>query len=170
MKKFISLMFIAAIAASTALAQQQELRVGDPSPAFTGTTLSGNNVDVASLRGRVTVVTFWSTRCEICRYEIPKLNTLAAKFDRSKVAFVAFSTEDDAKIKRYLTSFPFDFEIVPNSFGTLLQFADRDRSGNVNIGYPAFFVLDAAGRIQHRSSGFSKTSAVEATVSKLIAH
>ena len=118
--------------------------------------------------GRVAVVTFWSTRCEICRYEAPRLNALAARFDRSKVAFIAFSTEDEAKIRRYLTSNPFDFSIVPDSFGTLLQFADRDGSGNVNIGYPAFFVVDAEGRIQHRSSGVSKTAAVESVISKLI--
>lgn len=168
MKKFISVVLVAIFTVSAAYAQQQQLKIGDYAPPVTGTTLKGDNIGMSSLRGRVVVVTFWSTRCEICRYEIPKLNAFAAKHDRSKVAFLALSTEDEAKISRYLTSFPFDFDIIPNSFGTLLQFADRDRSGNVNIGYPAFFVIDAGGKIQHRSSGYSKTAAVEAAVAKLV--
>jgi peroxiredoxin len=167
MKNLVSLLLAIAFAASAALGQQQ-LKVGDFAPPLTGTTLKGDSLEMGHTRGRVTVVTFWSTRCEICRYEIPKLNAMAARFDRAKVAFLALSTEDEAKIRRYLTSFPFDFDIVPNSFGTLLQFADRDRAGNVNIGYPAFFVIDAAGKIQHRSSGYSKAAAVESAVAKLL--
>lgn len=167
MKNLISLLFVVVLAASAAAAQQQ-LKVGQSAPVFSGTTLNGESVDTAGLRGRVAVVTFWSTRCEICRYEAPKLNALAARFDRSKVAFIAFSTQDAATIRRYLTSNPFDFSIVPDSFGTLLQFADRDRSGNVDMGYPSFFVIDADGKIQHRSSGVSKTAEIESAVSRLV--
>jgi hypothetical protein len=63
---------------------------------------------------------------------------------------------------------PFKFQVVPDSFGTLLKYADRDRAGNVNIGYPAYFVLDRDGRVQHRSSGYDKIGALNSAIGRLV--
>lgn len=153
---------------STAFSQTR-LGIDTPAPTFSGTGLDGSTIDLAGLRGRVVVMTFWSTRCAICHSELPKLDLMTAKFDPSKVVFLALSMENEEKISGFLRKNPFRFQIVPNSFGVVLQYADRDRYGNLDMGFPSYFVIDQQGTIRHRANGYDKTRGIEAVIGKLIA-
>ena len=44
---------------------------GRPAPAFSGTTLDGETLALADLRGRPVVVNFWGPSCVPCREEFP---------------------------------------------------------------------------------------------------
>src|SRR5205085_8656004 len=114
------------------------------------------------------VLTFWSTRCIICQSEMPKLDQLMAKYSGKKVVFLSATPEDDSRVKYYLSLNAMHSIVLPNSFGMMLSFADRDAEGNVNIGYPAFFVLNANGVVQYRGSGYSKTTQVAATIDRVL--
>lgn len=46
------------------------VRVGDPVPAFTVRMVDGTTVDIASLRGKVVLLTFWITECPYCQAEM----------------------------------------------------------------------------------------------------
>ncbi len=94
---------------------------------------------------------------------------MTTRFDRSKVVFLALSMENEEKITGYLKKIVVRSQVVPNSFGTVLQYADRDRTGSLDMGFPAYFVIDQAGKVQHRSSGYDKTAGIEAAISKLVA-
>ena len=61
-----------------------------------------------------------------------------------------------------------DPDMLDERARVLLNYADRDREGNVNIGYPAFFVMDREGAVQYRGSGYSKTVQVGAAIDKLL--
>lgn len=167
MNRFISIVAITVIFSVAALAQQS-IKIGAEAPAFSGTMMDGSPVDLADLRGRVVVMTFWSTRCAICHHELPKLNAMTSRFDTSKVVFLALSMENEEKINGYVRNNPFKFQIVPNSFGTVLKYADRDRSGNLDMGFPSFFVIDQDGSVKYRSSGYDKTGGIESAVAKLV--
>ena len=45
------------------------LAVGDPAPAFKGTTLTGEALSLADVRGRPVIVNFWGPSCVPCRDE-----------------------------------------------------------------------------------------------------
>lgn len=167
--KFILAIFLVCIGFVTTSLSQQSLKVGQTAPAFSGTTMKGEAVDLEKLSGRVVVMTFWSTRCLICHNEIPKLNAMTRRFPADKVTFLALSMENEEKIASYLTKNFFDFQIVPNSFATVLQYADRDRTGSLDMGFPSFFVIDQTGSIQYRSSGYNKTGGLETLIGKLLA-
>jgi peroxiredoxin len=167
--KSILAIFVVCIGFVATSFSQQSLKIGQTAPAFSGTTMKGEAVDLGKLSGRVVVMTFWSTRCLICHNEIPKLNAMTRRFPADKVTFLALSMENEQKIAAYLTKNFFDFQIVPNSFATVLQYADRDRGGSLDMGFPAFFVIDTNGIIQHRSSGYDKAGSIETVVNKLIA-
>jgi cytochrome c biogenesis protein CcmG/thiol:disulfide interchange protein DsbE len=47
------------------------VRRGLPAPAFTGTTLDGEPLALADLRGRPVIVNFWGPSCVPCREEFP---------------------------------------------------------------------------------------------------
>jgi peroxiredoxin len=148
---------------------QTSLRAGATAPTFAAPSIDGTNYNLESMRGTVVVLTFWSTKCEICRSEIPKLNSFMAKYDESKVVFLALSLDNEAKLTAYLRSNPFKFHILPNSFGILLQYADRDREGNIDMGFPSYFLVDKSGKLDYRSNGWDRTDELEARVARLLA-
>ena len=146
---------------------QTRLKVGEPAPAFTGVTLDGIDFDLNQLRGSVVVITFWSTRCEICHVEFPKLNRLIKAYNGKKIVFLSLTNENEEKIEAYIKKNPLETQILPNSFGVLLQYADRDKNGNLDMGYPSYYVVNDAGNIEFRSSGYDKTPALNSTLTRL---
>ena len=168
MIRLTSIICLTAILAIAAYSQSS-LKVGSAAPVFSGTSLEGTTYDLSELRGNVVVLTFWSTKCIICQQELPKLNPFTDRYSTEKVVFLALSMENENKIAGFLQRNPFSFEIMPNSFGTVLSYADRDKNGNLDMGFPSFFVIDQNGLIQHRSSGYDKTSALDAAINRLVA-
>lgn len=157
-----------ALCLAISASSQSALRAGSFAPQFSAASTSGTQYDLANLRGKVVVITFWSTRCPICRVEMPRLDSLVQQYDTRDVVFLALTTESNEKVAGYLRSNPFRFITIPNSFGTLLQYADHDRSGAVNMPYPSFFVIDAQGRVQFRAKGYDKTGALDSAIRQLI--
>ncbi|MGB7068704.1 MAG: TlpA disulfide reductase family protein [Pyrinomonadaceae bacterium] len=147
---------------------QQNLRIGSPAPVFATQDLDGNSVDLSTLRGRVVVVSFWSTRCGVCDDEIPKLNRLAHRFKDKDVVFLGLTMENRTRVESYLSRQPFNFNILTDSFGIVLRYADRDHRGYVNISFPAHYIVDQAGNIAMRTSGYARMSSIESNLSRLL--
>lgn len=160
----MTLLLVAAGAAA-----QQQLRIGNPAPEFTAQSLEGGVFDSKQLQGKVVVMTFWSTRCAVCHSEIPKLNQLVERYRGKDVVFLALTMENNVRIEPYLQKNPFTFNIIPNSFGVLLKFADMDAGGRVNMGYPAHFLISRSGKIAHRTDGFDKASNLDAQIQRILA-
>jgi len=135
---------------------------------FSATSLNGQQFELENLKGKVVVLSFWSTRCLICQAEIPKLNQIAKDFAEKDVVFLALTTESETKIEPFLKKHPFNFNILPNSFGVLLKYADRDGQGNVIMGYPAHFVINQVGEIELKTNGFDKTEVLQSTINRLL--
>ena len=153
---------------SIAAYSQQSLKSGDVAPAFSASALDGQFYDLNNLKGKVVVLTFWSTRCNICHSEIPKLNKLADRFKGQEVVFLGLTMDNEAKVQNYLRSTPFQFNIVPNSFGVVLQYADRDKQGNIDMGFPAYYVLNQSGGLEYKASGWDKTSNLDSNIGRLL--
>ena len=138
--------------------------------AFTAVTIEGKTVDLPALRGKVVLLTFWSTRCPICQSEIPKLNSLARGYARSDVVFLAASTENENILESYLRGHPFKFQILPNSFGLMLKYAKPDREGRANIAYPSYYLIDRTGRIQYHDYGWDKANPIADAIDRALAN
>ena len=169
MKLSAAVAFITVLLALSSYAQSG-VRIGSPAPAFSAVSMDGTPYDLKGLRGSVVVLTFWSTRCGICHTEMPKLNSFVDDYSGKRVVFVSLKMEDKDKVNRYVGRNRFESEILPNSFGVVLQYADRGSNGFVNMGFPAYFVIDQKGIVQHRSSGYDKTPQVAAAIERLIAY
>lgn len=145
---------------------------GDDKPMaqnFTGTTLDGKAVSLEDLRGKIVVLTFWSTRCQICAAEIPKLNQLVDKYAGKDVVFLGLTMENETKVAEHLQKKPFKFTIVPNSLGVIMQYSDRDSAGRYNISYPSMFVINQKGEIELKTSGWNKTKSLDSQIGNLLA-
>lgn len=147
---------------------QQALKPGESAPEFSGESLDGKTYDLDQLQGKVVVLTFWSTRCAICHSEIPNLNRVADRYRDRDVVFLAVTMDNEAKVNPYLKRNPFNFTILPNSFGVMLKYADKDRSGNINMGFPAHFLINRKGMIALRTDGWDKAANLDSQISRLL--
>jgi peroxiredoxin len=167
MKKIALTAFFISVFAFAAFSQTG-LRVGSSVPAFSAPAMDGTQYDLNELRGSVVVLTFWSTKCYICQHEFPKMNQIVHSYDGKKVVFLSLTMENETKVEGFLRSNQIASTIVPNSFGVLLQYADRDKRGYLDMGFPSYFVIDQQGVLQHRSSGYDKTGLLSSTINNLI--
>jgi len=131
--------------------------------------MDGTLYDLQQLQGKVVVITFWSTRCQICHEEIPNLNKVADRYRGKDVIFLAVTMENEAKVEPYIRRNPFNFTIMPNSFGVFLKYADKDGAGNINMGFPAHFLIRRDGTIALRTAGWDKAANLDTQISKLLA-
>ena len=81
-------------------------------------TADGRAVNLSDLKGKVVFVNLWASWCPPCRAEMPGIEALYKKVDKSKVAFVMLSLDDDpAKAQRFFKSqgytFPLYFRTGP---------------------------------------------------------
>jgi thiol-disulfide isomerase/thioredoxin len=70
-----------------------EALVGKPWPAIGFTRLSGEALEIGSLRGKIVVVDLWASYCRPCRAQLVELAALAR--DRPEVVVVAVSLDDE---------------------------------------------------------------------------
>lgn len=167
MTKFSQIFVVLLMTASIAFSQQA-LKTGESAPEFSGQSLDGKTYDLDQLHGKVVVLTFWSTRCAICHSEIPNLNRVAERYRDKDVVFLAMTMENEAKVNPYLKRNPFNFTILPNSFGVMLKYADKDRAGNINMGFPAHFLINRKGMIALRTDGWDKAANLDSQISRLL--
>ena len=109
--KIFTIIFLTAIFAVSAVSQTS-LKIGATAPAFSGTSLDGTDYSLDELRGSVVVMTFWSTKCEICHVEFPKLNRVIKSFDGKKVVFLSFTMENEVKVEAPVAP---EFPVAPES-------------------------------------------------------
>lgn len=165
MKNLLGLFLIAAFAISVSGQQAKTKALAEN---FSATALNGQSFDLAELRGKIVVLTFWSTRCAICHSEIPKLNQLVKTHKNNDVVFLGLTMENENKISAYLKKTAFDFTILPNSFGVVLKYADKMSNGAINMGFPAYFLINQTGEIELKTGGYDKTALLDARISELL--
>lgn len=158
--------FLLLLALSVCAFGQQQ--TGDAAHNFSAVTMNGESVELDRLKGKVAVLTFWSTKCQICVTEIPNLNKLVDKYDRDKVVFLGLTMNNEVLVQDFLKKKQFKFEIIPNSLGVVLKYADRDSKGRLLMGYPAHYIVDQNGRVILKTSGFDKSDKLDRTISGLL--
>ena len=135
---------------------------------FSAVATNGKTFELQQLKGKVVVLTFWSTKCAICHSEIPKLNKLAESYKNKEVVFLALTMNNEATVNAYIKDNPFNFNLLPNSFGVVLKYAEKDNSGRINMGFPAHFLINQAGEIELKTSGFDKTAKLDSEINRLL--
>ncbi|MEP7214541.1 MAG: TlpA disulfide reductase family protein [Acidobacteriota bacterium] len=166
--RLLSIVLLSLALAVSAFAQQN-LTIGSAAPDFAAEGMDGKTYNLSQLQGKVVLITFWSTRCAICHSEIPKLNQVVERYRGKDVVFLAVTMDNQTKVGPYIQKTPFNFNILPNSFGIFLKYADKDAGGNINMGFPAHFLLDRHGAIKLRTDGWDKAANIDSQISRVLA-
>lgn len=165
--KFPISIFLIFIFSFAVFAQQNRSKVVAEN--FSGVATNGKTFELKSLKGKVVLLTFWSSKCAICHAEVPKLNKLAENYKNKDVVFLGLTMNNEAIVNDYIKKNPFNFNLLPNSFGVVLKYADKDSSGNINMGFPAHYLINQNGEIELKTNGFDKTEKLYTEIDRLLA-
>ncbi len=141
-KCLVSVMMLAAI---TQLPCAEGIRSDQPDSGFTVLDMRGQLRNYGSLKGEVTVVLFFSTRCPMANAFNYRRNLLYRAY-RNRVRFIAIdsnSNESLDEVRAYANDVGFDFPVyrdLDNHVADLFGARNTTES----------FVLDAAGVVRYR--------------------
>lgn len=124
----------------------QDTAVADSMPSFTVIDVEGRRIDLASLRGKKVFVNLWATWCGPCKREIPSIEQLYSKVDKSKAAFVLLSLDKDFLLARKYASSQFMNAPIYYPAETLPGIFSVD-------GIPTTFIFDENGKLLKRIDG-----------------
>ena len=75
--------------------------------------MNGNEVHLASFKGRPLIVNFWATWCAPCKQEIPAFIELVEKYKDRKLAVVGISIDDSPEdLRKFATDFRINYPIL----------------------------------------------------------
>ena len=130
---------------------------------FTMKDLDGNNVSLASYKGKVVLLNFWATWCGPCKAEIPGFIELQDKY-RDKLVIVGFSVDDTAeKARAYATQYKMNYPILLGEGREDVQ----DAYGPI-WGIPASFIISKDGRVCRKHMGIAPKAVFEKEVVALM--
>lgn len=115
-------------------------------PAFNMVDINGKPFNLGDFKGKKVFVNLWASWCPPCKAEIPSIEGLYSKVDKSKSAFVMLSLDNNferavkfATKHKMLTPVYYPAENLPSLF-------------NVQ-GIPATFIFDENGNLISRIEG-----------------
>lgn len=94
--------------------EQKKALIGTAYPLEGVETLDGKPMHLDSLKGKPTLINMWFTSCAPCIEEMPVLNKMKAEYS-DRFNFLAITFESEARVKKFLKKFDFDFDHIVNS-------------------------------------------------------
>lgn len=160
MKIYISVLFLfvfAAYSCSNSNAEQQQIStprtaVVNPAPAavvlppFNMVDLNGKPFTLADFKGKKVFINLWASWCPPCRAEIPSIERLYSKVDKSKAAFIMLSLDNN-----FETVIKF---AAKNKMVTPVYYPAENLPSLFNVeGIPATFIFDENSNLISRIEG-----------------
>ena len=110
---------------------------------------NGEQLKLSQLEGKTVFINIWATWCPPCRAEMPGIQKLHDKVDKTKVEFVMLSVDDSwGPVRKYIKNNEYDFPVYrPRS-----PLPEALQSQVV----PTSFVLDPQGNIVMKKEGMAK--------------
>ncbi len=143
---------VSIFAALTALAfcmpALAEVKPGEKSPDFTAKTLSGQDLKLSALHGKVVLLDFWASWCEPCKKELPILSKMAPRLKAKGIEIVAVNIDDDkAKAAAFVKEKGINLTVVPDAGKQIVGKWEPPKM-------PSSFVVDKAGTVRAVHGGF----------------
>jgi peroxiredoxin len=135
-----------------------------PSPDFVLRDISGKEVKLSDLRGKVVILDFWATWCAPCREEIPGFIDLQDRYRDRGLEIVGVSVDQGgiSVVAPFARQMRINYTMLVDGMGVANLF------GGIQ-GIPTTFVLDRQGRIVKRFTGLVEHSVFEGLIKELLA-
>lgn len=150
--------------AGLAVATYQTLSAKSKAPDVVFTSLTGERISMASLRGKVVMVNFWATSCSTCVKEMPQMIQTYDRFKSRGLGFVAVAMSYDPPnyVLNYAQTRKLPFTVSLDSQGVLAK-----SFGDVKL-TPTTFLIDREGNIIKRYVGEPDFTALHQLLDKTL--
>ncbi len=118
--------------------------IGKAAPALVVTELDGQTFDLAKLRGKVVLVSYWATWCAPCRKDMPKLNAFYRSHHQQNFEMIGISVDrpsDLPKVRKVMASLAYPVavlkDVIVDGFGE-------------PEGVPITWIIDVDGNVRDR--------------------
>lgn len=112
-------------------------------PPLAATTLAGEKLTLAGLKGKVVLVNFWATSCTTCMAEMPKLVAVQQKYAGQGFETLAVAMDYDPAdyVRTYVQKNALPFKVILDSQGQIAQ-----AFGGIRL-TPTSILIDKDGHI-----------------------
>lgn len=132
-------------------------------PDFELTALDGSTVKLSSLKGKVVLLDFWATWCPPCRKMIPELKKVYSKYKDKGVVVIGISLDEGSisTIKSFADNTGINYPVVRGDHALSKAY------GYINA-IPTSFIIDKAGVIRDKHTGFQSAKDIETVINDLL--
>jgi len=118
-------------------------------PQVSYTSLSGQQADTASLKGKVVLVNFWATSCSGCVEEMPEIKKLHQQYGARglQIMAVAMSYDPPNYVQAFVQQNQLPFFVALDGQGSIAK-----AFGDIQLA-PTTFLIDKQGNILKRYVG-----------------
>ncbi|GAW68915.1 thioredoxin [Geoanaerobacter pelophilus] len=144
------------MAASGCSKKEVPAQEGAAAPDFTLQDLSGKQVQLSSLKGKVVLVNFWATWCPPCREEIPSMVKLNQVMQGKNFQMLAISVDEGGQqaVQEFFRQNGVSLPALFDTDGSVSR-----RYGTTGV--PETFIVDGKGMIRKKVIGGVDWSAPE---------
>ena len=144
--------------------QVQPVAAGEPAPDFSLASFSGEQINLADLRGKIVIVNFWASWCTPCEQEAADLQAAWEKYEpRGDVLFLGIDYVDtETEALQYLTKFNITYPNGPDLGQTIYTTFHAS-------GVPETYLIDREGMLAHTKIGaFTSLGEITSVVDSML--
>jgi len=162
MKKLVALILLAVVGGLTALFISTR---ATPAPDVTFTSLTGQQIALPELRGKVVLVKFWATNCVSCVAQMPDNIENYNKYHTQGFDLIAVAMEYDPInfVQKFVETRKLPFTVALDTQGTVAK-----AFGDVKL-TPMAFLIDKNGNIIKRYLGLYDKDELRKSIEKALA-
>lgn len=119
---------------------------------------------MASMRGKVVVLEFWATWCQVCRFMIPKMNGWQARYGPQGTVLLGVTLDSVSLAAQTAFQLGMDYPLASDTHGDTTQAYQA-------MALPSVFIIDQEGVVRDVLVGYSgaRIAAAEALIDSLVA-
>ena len=127
------------------------------------TSLSGKELDLSDLAGKVVIVDFWGTWCPPCRAELPSFIRLQEKYaDQLQMVGLNYNETGGAEgVRAFIAEQKVNYPCAMGDEATMEQVPELE-------GFPTTLFIDRTGKVRLKVTGLHSFEFLEAVVKRLV--